>query len=263
MSIIYINPYAFYDTDAQVYISAVEAADGQGLEDGVKNAINSFVIGCKADGIWTAIKASCILAGARTLSGALVPLVGTAPTNFNFLSGDYNRETGLVGDQSTKYLNSNRANNADPQNSAHRSVYVTGVPTRDGSNFYGSNGVTTVGGDNMFVQTSDNTLRGANRGTGTGAGFVVNNEANTAGFKGVSRADSANFTVRSSGSNTTASVASSTPTSENIAIFARTPSAVALHSNARLAFYSIGESLDLALLDARVSTLINAIAEAI
>jgi hypothetical protein len=58
----------------------------------------------------TAIKASCILAGARTLAGALVPLAGAAPTNVGpFVSGDYNRKTGLVGDGSTKYLNSNRA----------------------------------------------------------------------------------------------------------------------------------------------------------
>ncbi len=34
-------------------------------------------------------------------------------------------------------------------------------------------------------------------------------------------------------------------------------------SNARIAFYSIGESLNLALLDARVTTLINAYAAAI
>ena len=34
-------------------------------------------------------------------------------------------------------------------------------------------------------------------------------------------------------------------------------------TDARLAFYSIGESLDLALLDARVTALINAIAAAI
>jgi hypothetical protein len=34
-------------------------------------------------------------------------------------------------------------------------------------------------------------------------------------------------------------------------------------TNARLAFYSIGESLDLALLDARVTDLINAFAAAI
>ena len=75
-----------YDTDAGNYIQAVEAADGQALEAATRQAINNFVVGCKQDGIWSAIKASCILAGARTLNGALVPLVGTAPTNNNFVS---------------------------------------------------------------------------------------------------------------------------------------------------------------------------------
>ena len=100
------------DADANAYMAAVEAADGEPLELGVRLAITDFVLGCKADGIWSAIKASCILAGARTLNGALVPLVGTAPTNNNFVSGDYNRKTGLVGDGSTKYLNSNLLVNA-------------------------------------------------------------------------------------------------------------------------------------------------------
>ena len=57
------------DADAAAYITAVETADGQALENGVKVAIDNFVLGCKQDGIWTAIKASCILAGARTLAG--------------------------------------------------------------------------------------------------------------------------------------------------------------------------------------------------
>ena len=69
------------DPDAAVYVAAVEAADGQSLETATKVAIHSFVKGCKADGIWPSIKASCILAGARTLTGALIPLAGTAPTN--------------------------------------------------------------------------------------------------------------------------------------------------------------------------------------
>ena len=107
---------AVSDPDAMAYLRAVEDADNQALEQGVQQAVNQFVIGCKSDGIWSAIKASCILAGARTLNGALVPLVGIAPTNFNFVAGDYNRKTGLVGDGSTKYLDSNRNNNADPQN---------------------------------------------------------------------------------------------------------------------------------------------------
>ena len=120
------------DADATDYLAAVQAADGQVLEPAVRLAVNSFVKGCKADGIWTAIKASCILAGARTLAGALVPLVGAAPTNFNFVSGDYNRKTGLVGDGSTKYLDSNRYANAELQNSRHLAVYATQAMSNNG-----------------------------------------------------------------------------------------------------------------------------------
>lgn len=95
------------DPDAAVYIDRVEAADGQSLEEGVNIAYSTFVSGCKTDGIWDAIKASCILAGARTLDGALVPLVGTAPTNFNFASGDYDRKTGLKGNGLSKRVDTN------------------------------------------------------------------------------------------------------------------------------------------------------------
>ena len=117
MSIIYINPYQFaaaaYDPDAQSYITAVEAADGQALEVGVKNAINAFVIDCKANGIWTPAAQLLTPCGPRTLAGALVPLKGIAPTNNGFLSGDYNRKTGL-GDPSntSKWLDSNVLQNS-------------------------------------------------------------------------------------------------------------------------------------------------------
>ena len=103
-----------YDVDALAYITAVETADtaagaSGGLELATRIAINSFVKACKANNTWTAIKASCILAGARTLAGALVPLVGTGPTNVGpFVSGDYDRKTGLGNpSNTTKYLNSN------------------------------------------------------------------------------------------------------------------------------------------------------------
>jgi hypothetical protein len=56
--------YIPIDTDAANYAMRVEAADGEPLEADVFSAINDFVLGCKADGIWDAIKASCILAGA-------------------------------------------------------------------------------------------------------------------------------------------------------------------------------------------------------
>jgi hypothetical protein len=60
MSLLISNVFT-YDEDAGNYIQAVETADGQALEPATRKAINSFVIGCKQDGIWTAIKASCIL----------------------------------------------------------------------------------------------------------------------------------------------------------------------------------------------------------
>ena len=247
---------AALDSDAAAYIAAVEAVDGQSLEAGVKTAINSFVVGCKADGIWTAIKASCILAGARTLSGALVPLVGTAPTNFNFVSGDYNRKTGLVGDGSTKYLDSNAAHNIGPQNNAHCSVYASTLRPV-GLNFYigaASGSVTNIGGDTSSPRDTwiiHDTGSGVPRFTDAGLGF-----------KAVARSGSANYVRRTNGASTTVTDAASVtpPSTGTYTVFGRSGAYLV---SARLAFYSIGESLDLALLDARVTTLINAIAAAI
>jgi len=102
-----LKPGYSFDSDASTYIDAVETADGQSLETGVRIAINDFVLGCKQDQFWDAIKASCILAGARTLDGALVPLVGTAPTNFSFVAADYDRKTGLKGNGTFKRVDTN------------------------------------------------------------------------------------------------------------------------------------------------------------
>jgi hypothetical protein len=42
----------------EAYIAAVETADGQALEPAIRTAYDQFIRGCKADGIWDAIKAS-------------------------------------------------------------------------------------------------------------------------------------------------------------------------------------------------------------
>jgi len=59
--------------------------------------------------------------------------------------------------------------------------------------------------------------------------------------------------------------ASETPATGDFLVFAREDGAgsPSFPTNARLAFYSIGESLDLAALDTRVSNLITAIGAAI
>jgi hypothetical protein len=250
------------DPDVAAYIAAVEAADGQTLEDGVKAAINSFVLGCKADGTWTAIKASCILAGARTLSGALVPLVGTAPTNNNFVSGDYDRETGLVGNGSTKNLDSNRNHQTDPQNSRHMSCFVSTISTSANNGTMIGSPYTATGWSFIVSRTSSGSP--ANRYEfGLAQGTYPSGVTRSTGFVGTSRSNSSNYTGRAGSASATYTASSQSPNAGDVSIFTGTPSAPTDHVNARLAFYSIGESIDLALLDTRVTTLINAIAAAI
>jgi hypothetical protein len=245
------------DPDAKAYILAVEAADGQALEAGVKNAYNTFVKGCKSDGIWDAIKASCIMAGARTLSGALVPLRGVVPTNFNFVSGDYNRKTGLVGNGSTKYLNSNRNNNADPQDSRHVSIYASTISTGTTLAYFGGD---AVSGSTQFLDTTATTRIGYRLNSSTA---VSTNIAPSIGFIGVNRPSSSTTALRNAGTTTSASNTSATPTSFNLLIYRRTNTVGVDYANARMAFYSIGEAVDLAKLDSRVTTLISSIATAI
>ena len=243
------------DPDAMTYLAAVEAADGQVLESSVRLAVNAFIKGCKNDGIWPAIKASCILAGARTLNGALVPLVGPAPTNFNFVSGDYNRKTGLIGDGATKYLASNRDNNADLQNNKHVALWVSSLATTSPNPVYfGGDG---VGGSTQILDVGSLSYRiNSLFGESSGAPFAT-------GFAGVARSASANSVNRNNGITRTSNTASSPPTNENSLIYRRSNLSGVSYANARLAFYSIGESLDLALLDTRVTTLINQFAAAI
>jgi hypothetical protein len=252
------------DADARAYVLAVNAADGQPLEKPVAEAIDAFVIGCKADNIWDAIKASCILAGARTLSGALTPLKGGAPTNVNnnFVSGDYNRETGLVGNGSTKYLNTNRNNNADPQNSKHISLYVTTAVTTGFSEFpsYMGVGANNAGATNLGRQQSNGTLYSRLHR------FTFNGNAgagNSVGLIGLNRSLSTEYVARASNSELTIAAVSQIPFNGSVFVFAENDGGPALYNSGRIAFYSIGESLSLSALDTRVSALINAIGAAI
>jgi hypothetical protein len=251
--------YSVSDANAAAYISAVEAADGASLEDPVKQAIDSFIIGCKSDGIWNSLKASCILAGARTLNGALVPLVGAAPTNFNFVSDDYNRETGLIGNGSTKYLNSRRNNNADPQDNQHLSVYATTAQTIGGPAYIGAGNSNS--GQTYFVRSSATqnlTTRSRNPAT---TYDTISSKGDATGLLGLSRNNNLNYIFRAKQGSHTLTRTSVEPLSAEIFVY-RTNGATT-YSNSRLSFYSIGESIDLALLDTRVTNLMTAIQAAI
>jgi hypothetical protein len=257
------------DADAIAYVAAVEAADGQALEFGVGRAINDFIVGCKLDGTWSAIKASCILAGARTLNGALVPLAkqpaDSNPARFGTAGGwNYSRKTGLQGNGTDNYIDSGRNNNADPQNSNHLALYAG--RTSSGLTQYLCGARTTAndtGGKIIAISGTNATNYTNVPSTDAGeTGPAFENGASS--FIGSTRSLSSEYMVRCSSASQTKIRTSGTPVNRNIWIFGSNTSAtLQLPTSSRLAFYSIGESLDLALLDTRVSALITAIGAAI
>jgi hypothetical protein len=250
------------DPDFAAYIAAVEQADGQTLEVATRQAIYNFIIGCKSDGIWNAIKASCILAGARTLTGALVPLVGTAPTNNNFVSGDYNRKTGLVGNGSTKYLDSSYSTFG--LDSVHLSISIsagTGLGAYMGV-LHASNNCAVQLSRHPQTDNRASILRTANISANVFAGA----SGATLGFVGGSKTQAGLHSHRSGATTISRSETTlSEPSASNIYVFNRNSGGPSFYapSGHRFAFYSIGESLNLALLDTRVTDLINAFAAAI
>ena len=84
------------------------------------------------------------------------------------------------------------------------------------------------------------------------------------GLLGMTRSSGSSFTFRVASASTTSNTASETSASGNVYVFARNVSdAINAPTSGLLQFYWIGESLDLALLDTRVTSLINAFAAAI
>jgi hypothetical protein len=84
---------------------------------------------------------------------------------------------------------------------------------------------------------------------------------NFAGLIGTSRSNSTQVVSRGNRTSTTSSSTSQTPLNQIIRVFAN---GVGLNNSAgRIAFYSVGEAIDLAALDTRVSTLMTALATAL
>lgn len=246
------------DADAAAWIAAVEAADGQALEGGVAQAIDAFVTGLKADGLWGKIDQCCILAGARTVAGALVPLRGTAPTNNNFISGDYNRKTGLKGNGSNKTLTSAPPSYA--QNDAHLTAYFGESFTASGTQcLIGNSNSTGTGGSQLTITATQRLPRITWTGTSNIAGAAF-----AAGLFGGSRASSTTIDTVYNGTPGTWSVNSTTMVTSPFRVFSRASGGnPADPTTARLAWFSHGRAITLANLAARLDTLMAALAASI
>ena len=252
-----------YDPDALAYLTAVEAADGQALENAVKIAINTFVVGCKSDGIWDAIVGCCIMAGARTYTGALVPLKGTAPTNYNFASGDYSRKLGLLGNDSNKVLDTNYIHNEATlysQNNNHLSVYITQLPTDAAGQIIGT--IAGTGNLSYIRNSSTSAISFTSMALLTTVRTV---SSLSTGFFGLTRNNSSNFTSIATtiggASEATTTGTSQSPASLKLGVFgsftAAAPTTPTQGTTARMSFYSLGKALTLSSLNARITTLMT------
>ena len=376
------------DADALDYLARVKAADGAGVEVGVATAVSAFVADSKALGVWDSIRASCVLAGARTLAGALVPLrdygpelvdinslespsinnlggsagywdaasrtaystatgaagypyfvfpvsvvvgktyrfsgvlsgdfadinlfrfgnlnvtiaedgsfdaslvanfadfkiyfesslgpqavtidslsireVIAAPTNVadGFVEGDYTRggaTPGLKGD-GTSYLDSGRANDADPQNDNHVAAYVT-------AGYVAINNGALIGAQNAASAYTMTGTVSYNRGSIGNSAIQIT----SAGLYASSRKTQASFLYIRPPDNAQSLVSNSVVASgfsNNLFVYGYSNSSGSLVSptDATVAFYSAGTGMDsdgLAALDTAVSNLITAIGEAL
>ena len=220
------------------------------------DAINRFIADAKSLGVYDALRASCVMAGWDSLAGALTPLAGTAPTNNGFLAADYDRGTGLKGD-GTSYLDSGRAYGDDPQDSNHIAVYLATINEQEN---YAAAGNTTVGTTRLGYFSSLTRY-----GVRT---LQLNGPATlTPGFMAAGRSDASDVTLRYD--DTSSTVAAASVSTEgidvNYTVFVANYSNVGLvgYSSSIIAFYSIGEAVDLEALDARVTALVTAIGAAV
>ena len=114
-----------------------------------------------------------------------------------------------------------------------------------------------------LIGTNDSEIytNAANLITQSRANAVISGAATDNNFIGWSRSTSTGYNSRVNSVTTAQVLASTSVANVNIGVFART--APSIYSTDRLAFYSIGQSLNLAKLDARVSTLMTAIGAAV
>jgi hypothetical protein len=262
-----------YPAYVQDYLDRVTAADvaagdSSGLELGVTDAVSVFMqdlvsislLGVSANVISqsaSVIKAMPIMAGARTRAGARVPVVGPTPTEFGTAGGwNYNRKTGLQGNGTDNYLLANYTYASTLRNNCHAAAWESGSTTT--GHYFGAGDGSASG---TFIACLNKQSRHYNASTSTFSPATFG----TTGFQGVSRSSASSYSYQSAvGGTQTASIASAAITLPSFAVFARNrTTGQDSFTNARIAFYSFGESLTLSLLDTRVATLISAFAAAI
>lgn len=231
------------DFDAQSYIQRVERASNGAMHPVAKLAINQFVVETKRFDLWSKINTCCILMGARTVTGALIPLKGTAPSGQGTLSTLYaiNNQPGIYFNANTaNYIITNRNVNADAQNDHHVAVIVGGM---DNNAYIGGDNSTTAG--SKFIGASAGSLTWRSTPS-TSVSVTSGVTGTTPQFLGLSRSNSANFDVYRNGALANLVSTSGAQDANPFYVGANNNnSARTSPTAAQISFYSLGAALDL------------------
>jgi hypothetical protein len=272
-SVPYYPITSFYEENMWRWFWAVQDTyDATTLEEAVKQTVNRFIIRCKKDGLWKCFTDCYLFIGPRTLNGVIkIGLYGSNPDEWHiansvstgFVTGDYNRETGIKGDGVTKWIRTERVNNTFITDNHHRAAWVTEVGTgpifAGGVNQIGSTYVDWVpgyGGIRHGFVTNQKTISGEDALTSSG------------GFVGFSRSKTSSYDYIVPGASGTVYQQSQTPWLEPVEILGASIDQtsnyqVVARGSHRIGFYSHGSALDLARLKQRVSQLITEMQAAI
>ena len=189
------------------------------------------------------------------IQGVTVPLRDgmTVPTQSNFVASDLDQLTGLKGDGSTKYINTNLTGSNTTQDDVSTSVYLTAADQRTSNYNWNGNGANQDG--SLHFQCLNGTGVYARCQSSSRQSLETIDTTTKTGFCGLNRASSTTYNYlldTVSGSNT---VTSQVPLNSALSVFTSQGSSSAATS-ARLATYHYGPALNLATLENLQETLL-------
>jgi hypothetical protein len=214
------------DADAQAFVT------NAGIVDQVEaNAVNNLVIGMKADGVWSKMKAIYPFVGG-TASSHSFNLRNTSQFQITWSGGVTHSSTGLTGNGVNGFADTFLNNNVMGQNDVHISIYTPAIATVSGSvigswdNLFGSN-----------IYSKQNSTTQINT-----HGTRVNFSPFTAGFILVKRPNSTQILIQKNNSITTHSLSVNSHISTSFKLL-RTGNFNGEYTNENLRLVSIGDNL--------------------
>lgn len=223
-----------YDADVQTWIGG-RAAASDPVPTAYANAVNQYILDLKAiSGHWDTITQLLVFAGATTVAGGLVPIKGATPSHTALVDGDFALKTGVIGNTTTKFIDTGYTNADFGQDNIHGYALVTAAASVSSGLFgYGPGPV------NAFRIRWNSAAR-CNQGSNSTVSSTATGEY------GLSRSASANYRRMIAGTVTTITATSATPYVGKMTVLATgTPTTASDFCDARVLVWACGPATTL------------------